>query len=381
MNILVLGSGWMGSAVAFDLHRFGGNHSIGIADLQEEQLTAAKRLLGTDCETHILDCADIAETESVFRQYDIIISAVPFRFNTILARTAVRSNCHFLDLGGNSEIVREELKLHADATRAGITIIADCGLAPGLSNIIAMHGYRQFDEPFEIHARVGGLPQHPQPPLMYQLMFSAEGLLNEYLEPAEVIENGKLVRLQSLTGLESVSFGSETRNLEAFFTSGGLSLLPEQLEGKVKTLTYKTIRYAGHCEKFRMLVDLGFTGSEPVMIGGGVHTSRDLFMQLLKKKMSGNSTDVVFFRVDIGGRIKDEAQTIRYEMIDYFDAETGMTAMMRTTAFPVSVLALMIADGRIHARGAYVPHDVADGDELIAELSKRNIGIHKTRIH
>jgi lysine 6-dehydrogenase len=380
MKILIVGSGWMGSAVAYDLKRFGEGHTVALADLQSEQLVAAKRLLENDCETHILDCADVSASEELFRHYNVIISAVPYRFNAQLAQTAVRCGCHLLDLGGNSEIVREELALHPEALDANVTVVADCGLAPGLSNILAMHGFRQLEEPMEIHACVGGLPQNPQPPLMYQLIFSAEGLLNEYLEPAEIIENGKRIHVESMTGLEPISFGGTYDNLEVFYTSGGLSLLPEQLEGKIKTLTYKTIRYTGHCERFKMLIDIGFAGSEPVMVGGGVHTSRELFTQLLRKKLSGNDPDIVFFRVDVSGHMKGEKRLLRYEMIDHFDMHTGMTAMMRTTAFPVSVMALMIADGSIRTRGAYVPHDIIDGDDLIAELAKRNITIKKQLI-
>jgi len=375
MKILVLGSGWMGSAAVYDLVHFGSLPTIGIADQDEEQLAAAEKLVSTGLELHQIDCSDDRAVTDLFREYDIVVSAVPYRFNVGLTAIAIETQTHLLDLGGNSDIVRKQIGMHDRASAAGITVIPNCGLAPGLSNILAMTGLRKFDNVTSIKARVGGLPQHPRPPLKYQLVFSVEGLINEYVEPAEVINDSEIQNVPSLSGLESLSFGSDFPELEAFYTSGGLSLLPEKLAGKVKHLSYKTIRYPGHCEKFRTLLDIGFGGNEPVIVGGGVHTSRELFAELLRKKLAGTDEDVVLFRVDITGEYKGEQQTLRYEMIDRYDPLTKMTAMMRTTAYPTTAIALMLADRLITQRGAYLPEEVVDGDLLIHELRERNIEI------
>lgn len=378
MKILVLGTGWMGRAAAFDIVKFGKGCELGLADQNPEQLEAVSTMVDGAGKIHTCDCNDRAAITSLFKDYDIVISAVPYRFNAKLSSIAIDTKTHFLDLGGNNDIVRDQLGMHKRAQAAGVTIIPNCGLAPGLSNILAMTGFKQFDKVDSIQARVGGLPQHPRPPLYYQLVFSVEGLINEYIEQAEIIEEGERTLVPSMTGLESLSFGNEFPELEAFYTSGGLSLLPELLEGKVRHLSYKTIRYPGHHQMFNTLLDIGFAETDPVIVGGGVHTSRELFAELLRKKLSGTDEDVVLFRVDISGFQDDSSRVVRYEMVDRYDPETTMTAMMRTTAYPTTAIALMLGTGAITQRGVYLPENIVDGEVLIETLQMRNIRIHKS---
>jgi lysine 6-dehydrogenase len=155
--------------------------------------------------------------------------------------------------------------------------VPNSGLAPGLINIITIEGTKEFEELDSIHLRVGGLPQNPRPPLNYQIVFSVDGLINEYVEMAAVIRDGKVMHIDPMSGLEEITFPEPFGILEAFNTSGGLSTLTELLAGKVKNLDYKTIRYKGHCEKFKTLLDLGFATNEPMMVGGSVKTNRNSF--------------------------------------------------------------------------------------------------------
>ncbi len=367
----------MGSAVAYDIIRFGVEHKLGLADKDKERIVKVAETLSGEVDMHVIDCEDEVATAQLFNRYDIVISAAPYRFSTKLSSIAIDSKAHFLDLGGNNEIVRKQLEMHARAKTAGVTIIPNCGLAPGLSNILAMTGFRQFEKVDSIQARVGGLPQNPRPPLNYQLFFSVDGLLNEYICAAEIIEDGELRFVPSMTGLESVQFGEKYPDLEAFYTSGGLSLLPQILEGEVNNLSYKTIRYKGHCEKFKTLLEIGFAGSEPVMIGGGIHTTRELFAELLRKKLSATDRDVVLFRVGISGIKNGEHREMRYEMIDCYDEESKITAMMRTTAYPTAAIALMIANETVADRGVFVPEQIINGEQLIDDLKKRGIQITK----
>ncbi len=380
MKMLIAGAGLMGRAIAFDLLRFGKGIEIGLADAYVEQLNSAVRLLERNCSTHLLDCTHESDVEDIFRGYDLVISALPYHLNERLAALAVRSRSHFIDLGGNSRIVRKEMELYRHAHDAKVVVIPDCGLAPGLSNIFAMDGYRKLDTVFEMHARVGGIPAQPKPPLLYQLVFSAEGLLNEYTEPVEIITDGVRRIVDPMTALEEIRFDEVEGRLEAFYTSGGLSLLPEKLEGKLDELSYKTIRHAGHCERFKMLLDLGFAGNDPVMVGGGIHTSRELFAELLRRKLSGEDADMVLCRVDILGKREGDKIRIRYELTDHYDKARNMSAMMRTTAFPVSITALAIADGGMKQRGSFLPHDFLNAETMIAELQKRDIVVNVTEV-
>jgi lysine 6-dehydrogenase len=281
------------------------------------------------------------------------------------------------DLGGNNDIVEKQLSLDAAAKEKGIAVVPNCGLAPGLINILAMEGTKEFDEIDSIHLRVGGLPQNPRPPLYYQIVFSVEGLINEYVEKATVIRDGQLMHIDPMADLEDIEFPPPFGTLEAFSTSGGLSTLTQLLAGKVKNLDYKTIRYKGHCEKFKTLLDLGFATNEPMMVGGSVKTNREFFADLLRKKLDYGDKDVVLARATITGRYRNAEKTLVYEFVDYYDDAKKMTAMMRTTAFPASIVAQMLARGVITARGVVVPEVCVPGNVMIEELGKRNLKITK----
>jgi lysine 6-dehydrogenase len=274
--------------------------------------------------------------------------------------------------------------LDAQAKAAGINIIPDCGLAPGMVSILAMHGAARFDEIESIKIRVGGLPQQPQPPLDYQLVFSVEGLINEYIEPARLIREGEIIEVESLTEIEELEFEGFPR-LEAFQTSGGTSTLPNTFLGKIKNLDYKTIRYKGHCERFKTLVDLGFASSEPAVVKTGTGDSvqispRAFLADALMRHLPRGEPDLVLIRLEFGGKIKGEEKLLRYDIVDRFDPETDLTAMMRTTAFPASIIAQMTARGETLQRGA-TPQEVAiEPDKFIAELARRNITIQENFI-
>jgi len=243
--------------------------------------------------------------------------------------------------------------------------------------VLVMTGIREFDALDSIRIRVGGLPQHPTPPLNYQLVFAVEGLINEYIEKAVVIRDGKIGLVDSMIDVEEIMFPEPFGALEAFNTSGGLSTMATLLDGKVRNLHYKTIRYKGPCEKLKTLPDLGFASSEPIMAGTSVRTARELFEQLLRKKLDFGDTDVVLARVIIEGKQGGKGKTLEYEFIDYFDTATGITAMMRTTAYPTSIIARMLAEGVITERGVLPPESCVPGDIMIEELAKRNIRIQK----
>ncbi len=199
--------------------------------------------------------------------------------------------------------------------------------------------------------------------------------MNEYLEQAEVIEDGDLKTVESMTGLESIAFPPPFGTMEAFHTSGGISTLTRMLQGKVRNLDYKTIRYPGHCEKFKTLLDLGFAGAEPVMIGQNVTTTREFFTELLKRKLSTGDKDLVLARATLTGTAAGTPRTLVYECVDYYDESTQITAMMRTTAFPTSITARMLAEGMITRRGVMPPEACVPGEPMIKELAQRGVNI------
>jgi lysine 6-dehydrogenase len=302
---------------------------------------------------------------------------VVYTHNLRLAQAAIEARTSFCDLGGNNSVVKSELELDAEARRAGINIIPDCGLAPGMVSVLVAHGAARFDQLEEIHIRVGGLPQAPRPPLNYQIVFSVEGLINEYIERARIIRNGQIVEVDSMTETESLSFPAPFEELEAFQTSGGTSTLPETFLGRVRELDYKTIRYPGHCEKFKLLIDLGLCSSEAVDLGGTIVSPRRVLGEMLQRHLPADEPDVVLILVEFRGAPagRDRTQALRYYIIDRYDERTGLSAMQRTTSFPASIIAQMMARGDIREKGAIPQERCVPPEAFVHELERRDIRI------
>ena len=376
MKILVLGAGRMGYGAAFDLvHNSPGVEAVTIADFDLGKAEQAAEKIGTSrINARRVDASIYSEIVALFTGHDSVISCVNYWYNESLSKAAIETRSNFCDLGGNNYVVDAQLALDVEAKSAGINIIPDCGLAPGMVSILAMHGAAKFDQLDEIHIRVGGLPQDPQPPLDYQLVFSVEGLINEYVEVARVIRNGEIATVPSMTELESLSFDGFPQ-LEAFQTSGGTSSLPDTFLGSIKELDYKTIRYAGHCEKFKTMIDLGLCSSDEIVADFVKVKPRKVFGELLQQHLPADGPDYVLVRLEFTGTAGGESKRLVYDIVDKQDESTGLSAMMRTTAFPASIIAQMMAKGEVLARGATPQEKAIDPEKFVAELGRRNIDI------
>ena len=379
MKILVLGAGRMGLGAVFDLaHNSPPVEAVTVADSDFSKAEQVAKIVGSEkVSAKHLDVSNAAEVVDLMKSHDSAISCVNYWYNVELSKAAIATGTNFCDLGGNNYIVDEQLAFDEEARSAGINIIPDCGLAPGMVSILAMHGARRFDEIEEIHIRVGGLPQNPKPPLDYQLVFSVEGLINEYIEVARVIRDGRITEVESMTEIESLAFDGFPP-LEAFQTSGGTSTLPDTFLGKIKELDYKTIRYAGHCERFKTMIDLGLCSSEEILVDYARVTPRRVFGELLTKHLPADEPDYVLVRLEFVGRSNGETKRLRYDIVDRQDEQTGLSAMMRTTAFPASIIAQMMASGACLMRGATPQEKAIDPESFVAELARRNIVIKES---
>ncbi len=382
MKILVLGAGRMGHGAVFDLaYNASEVEAVTVADVDfAKAQTVVVNVKSAKVSAIQLDVSDYEKCAAVMRGHDAAISCVNYWYNVELTKAAIETKTNFCDLGGNNYVVDEQLALDAEAEKANINIIPDCGLAPGMVSILAMHGANYFDETEEIHIRVGGLPQNPKPPLNYQLVFSVEGLINEYVETAHVIRDGEIKEVESMTELESLEFEGFSA-LEAFQTSGGTSTLPKTFLGKIKELDYKTIRYAGHCEKFKTMIDLGLCSSEEILADYVKLNPRKVLGELLQKHLPADEPDYVLIRLEFIGTKDGERKTLRYDIVDKFDETTNLSAMMRTTAFPASIIAQMMARGDVKMRGATPQEKAIDAEKFVAELEKRNIRIISRELH
>ncbi len=381
MKILVLGAGRMGHGAVFDLvHNSPDVTGVTVADFDLKKAEVVAGVVGTArVEARRIDASNYSDVVVLMRGHDSVISCVNYWYNVSLSKAAIETGANFCDLGGNNYVVDEQLALDVEAKAAGMNIIPDCGLAPGMVSVLAMHGAARFDTVDEIHIRVGGLPQDPQPPLNYQLVFSVEGLINEYIESARVIRDGKICEVDSMTEIESLEF-SGFPLLEAFQTSGGTSTLPDSFLGKIRELDYKTIRYAGHCEKFKTMIDLGLCSSEEIVVDFQKVKPRKVFGDLLQKHLPADGPDYVLVRLDFVGTKNGGAKKLRYDIVDKYDEKTGLSAMMRTTAFPASIIAQMMACGDVLSRGATPQEKAIDPEKFVAELARRNIVIKMENI-
>ncbi len=376
MNYLVLGAGRMGLGAVYDLaHNATDVDSITVADSDLAKAEHVAATVGSPkVEPIRLDVSDYERTVQVMRGHHSTISCVNYWFNYYLSLAAIETRSNFCDLGGNNYVVDQQLALDKEARTAGISIIPDCGLAPGMVSVLAMHGAKRFDPIREIHIRVGGLPQRPEPPLNYQLVFSVEGLINEYVEVARVIRDGKVTEVESMTEIESLAFEGFPP-LEAFQTSGGTSTLPDTFLGKISELDYKTIRYAGHCDRFKTMIDLGLCSSDEIEVDGEKVSPRRVFGELLVRHLPADKADYVLVRLDFAGIEGGREKKLRYDIVDRHDDSTGLSAMMRTTAFPASIIAQMMAKNEVLMRGATPQEKAVDPDIFVAELARRNIRI------
>jgi len=310
-----------------------------------------------------------------FSRVDSVISAVSYTVNKLHTEVAIETGTHMCDLGGNKFVVDEQIAMSDQAKDAGITVVPDCGVAPGMVSVLARHGIEYLDRVESVKIRVGGLQQEPRPPLNYALIFSVEGLINEYVEPCEVIRDGKIVTEEPLVGFEELIFPEPFGKLEAFNTSGGTSTLPHTYLGKVNELDYKTIRYPGHGHKMWCLLKLGLMDSKEIDVDGTKVTPRRVLEKLLEENLPPSGKDATLIRTTVEGWKGTESRIIEYQVVDLFDEETGLTSMMRTTSFPAAVTALMMADGRITERGVLTPERCIPPDLFIEALRERGIDI------
>ena len=373
MKIAVIGAGLMGRAAVYDLAQRDDVEQVGVYDIDQQlaQEIAAK-FGGSKAVAGQLDAGDEGWARKVLGEYEAAVSCVTYRYNTSLTQAAIAAKCHMVDLGGNNDVVRTQLSMNDAAEKAGVIIIPDCGLAPGMVSIIVADGVSRFEKATSAKIRVGGLPQSPRGALKYQIVFSSEGLINEYWEPCLILENGQKKTVNPMTEVEQLEFDG-VGQLEAFYTSGGTSTLPDTYQGKIDFLDYKTIRYPGHCALFKPMLELGLASRKPVDVGGQAVEPRAVFKAVLEKSLGFNDLDMVLVRVTVSGVTGGKEGSIVYEIVDRQDTRTGLTAMMRATAFPAAIIAWMAAAGQIEERGVK-PQEVAVNPSLfLPQLKKRGI--------
>ncbi len=379
MRITVIGAGSIGAAVVRELcERSEDVAQVQVCDTRSRALQQLhEKVDNPTLRSFQVDARDMNVLSQIVQGSDCVISCVPADLNPDLAELCLEQGVHFCDLGGNDEHVQYELGLNEKAREKSVWIMPNCGLAPGLINMLCMHAIDQLDRAEAANLRVGDVPLNPEPPFNFRISWSAERVIDDYTNPAKLIENGTVVEADALSRDETIRFDQEPfGEMEAFCTQGGLSTLTDTLAGEVNELDHKAIRWPGHAQQMRFIIGLGF--GEDQKIGVRTHlTYRDILIRRMRDRLSGDYEDAVLLRVLVRGEANGEPATIVYEMVERYDQELKQTAIMQCAAIPTVVSALLLArPGAVSGGGADVPENVLPRDRFLDEVGNRGLDIH-----
>jgi lysine 6-dehydrogenase len=381
MRMLVLGAGLQGSACAYDLLQNPAISEVRLADRDTTSFPAFLSRYANDARL-VRVSLDAKDPKAIVRALDgvsAVMCALPYYFNLEMTRLAIEAGVPFCDLGGNTEIVFQQKGLDAAARAKGITVVPDCGLAPGMVNILAQLGISRCDKVSSVKIFVGGLPQAPEGPLKYQIVYSLEGVLDYYTTLSWVLRDGRRTQVKALSEREPVRFDAPVGELEAFHTAGGLSTMASRYEGKIPTMEYKTLRYPGHAHIMEAIRELGLLDLEAIDVKGTKISPRDVAVAAMGPRLrKPEGRDLVAMRVTVEGTKNGKPMTSTFEMVDRHDEAHGITAMERTTGFSLSITGQLQAEGAIAPAGVHTPDECVPGERYMAELAKRGIVIRDT---
>ena len=380
-NFIIVGSGRQGVAVAYDLLSscYDDTHHVIMVDINPSFLEKALKKISKITNHQNLkgitaDVTNEAEMLSILSDADVMISAVPYEFNLGLTKIAIKSKTSMVDLGGHTNIVREQLSMNDKAISSGISIVPDCGMGPGMNITMAILATEMLEQTDEIHICDGGLPQNPSPPWNYSLFFNIEGLTNEYDEHAFFLNEGNIIEVPCFSKIENIEFDN-FGILEAAVTSGGLSTMPWTFRKKLKVLENKTLRYPGHWEWMKAYRELGLFNRDSIKYNDHKITPRDFYHKLLEKKLDhGRVEDVCLMRIKALGKKDSKKVVLNIDAVEYYDKELDLTAMEKWTGWHISIMAIEIAYNRIN-KGAISVENALKGHIFLEEARKRDYNI------
>ena len=380
-KFVIVGSGRQGIAVAYDLlsSSYDETHHVIMVDVNSLFLEKALKKISKITNNQNLkgiaaDVTNESEMLNILSDADVMISAVPYEFNLGLTKLAIKSKTSMVDLGGHTNIVREQLSMNDEAISSGISIIPDCGMGPGMNITMAVLATEILDQTDEIYICDGGLPQKPTPPWNYSLFFNIEGLTNEYDEQAYFLNKGNIVEVPCFSGIENIEFDN-FGILEAAVTSGGLSTMPWTFKEKLKVLENKTLRYPGHWEWMKAFRELGLFNRNSIDHNNHKIIPRDFYHQLLENKLDhGRVEDVCLMRIKAIGKKDSTKMELNIDAVEYYDKNLDLTAMEKWTGWHISIMALEVAYNRIK-EGAISVENALKGHVFLEEARKRNYKI------
>lgn len=376
----VIGAGRQGTAAGYDLARWGDAERVIMADKDPEIARRAaeriNRLVGQPVAQAIsLDVTNSESVRGLLKDVNAFLSAVPYYYNLELTKAAIEAGVNMADLGGNTDIARQQHTFDEEARAVGISVIPDCGQVPGLGTSLCTYAMSLLDEAVDVYMWDGGIPQQPRPPFNYLLTFHIAGLTNEYAEPAVFLRDGEIINVEPMTELELVDFPAPIGQLEAFVAGGGTSSMPWTFKGKLRTLQNLTLRHPGHYAQLRAFWDLGLWNLEPIKVGDQMVTPREVFHTLFEPKVVfPQDKDIVIIRIKAMGVKNNLPTAVQVELIDYFDEQTNFTAMERTTGWSAAQVVELAVRGQTR-RGAGGVETFVPAAIFVDGLRQRGINI------
>lgn len=379
MKVLVVGSGKVGSEISRDLARSDEVDSVIAVDASLDNLRLLRRNTDKKIRTHQLSIFQRKRLHSLLGEVDLVCGALPGRLGFELLSEIVKAGKDIVDI---SYTPKDPFLLHRIAKENGCRVVPQCGVAPGLSNMCVGDAYRQLDQMRSVEVYVGGLPEKPQPPLNYRIVFSLEDVVNEYSRPAHVIEGGKAKIVDALSGRGLLRFPGV--GMLEYFITDGLGSLPKSYP-RTKEMRELTLRYPGHAEMMDTLRILGFFERDPIRVFGAEVVPRELSIELLRKTMSiGSPGDLLALRVDVRGLVGGKQYGFRYQLLDNFDRRSGVSAMSRTTAYPCTSVALLVGTGKIREIGVIAPEKIAQDQAqfgfVLDRLNKHGVKMRLSKL-
>ncbi|MFQ6100374.1 MAG: saccharopine dehydrogenase family protein [Anaerolineae bacterium] len=379
MKILVLGSGLMGPAAAFNGLSDPDVSQVVVCDRSRQQLDACMdKLAGLPGNEKLastrLDLSDQPATVELMAGFDVAVGALPRAASILAIQAAARAGTPLVDLTWLDRNQLPELRRQVEAAKS--LVVLGCGLEPGLTEIMARYLAEKLDRVDELHIKCGGIPEQPAPPLGYKIVFGGRQLpLRE--SDALVIENGQLKPVPRYSGVEPVVFPA-VGECEAWHEGFMPWLLELPALKDLRVGTQKTVRWPGYAAKVTVLKEMGLLSQEPVEVDGVQVTPKKLLDTLLypRVRLEEGERDITVFRVEAVGEKEGRPRQYKVEMVDRYDEELGFTSMARTTAFTGAIVARMIARGDLKAVGMLPPEQVVTGplfDRLVGELAAVNI--------
>ena len=378
-KVIIVGAGPIGTALAYYLTTFDEVESVRVIDTSALRLRQLHdRVPNSRVKSFQADVRDPVVLQEAVREASVVIGCTAPALSVGLATTCVAMGVSYCDLGGNEAVTESLLMLGEEAKAKGVTIVPNCGLAPGLTNIITQIAIAELDSVKNVRIRVGDIPRYPSEEINFRLSWSPEKVLEDYTSLAMAIVDGEVTALDPLTDVESISFGDGYGALEAFVASGSQMFLARALAGKVKNLDYKIIRRAGHASQMRFVIGMGL--AEKQLVDARSHvTFYDALVRRMKRYLSGDHEDIVLMRIEVEGKAAGSSRQSTFELEEPYDVEAGFSAMQRCVALPTTLLAVGLADGTLRKPGVIMPEALVDKGSFCDQLASVGLHIRRTQ--